>query len=240
MQIYPAIDIRNGNCVRLEQGDFNKETIYHHSPVSVALDFVAQGATYLHIVDLDGARHGVGHNNEIIAEIVKKVNIPVQVGGGIRTLEDIEQRLSTGVTRIILGTVAVNNPEIVETAVLKYGDKIAVGIDAKDSFVAVSGWEEVSTVSALSLCLKMKDLGVKTIIYTDIAKDGMMCGINLASTKELIDNVNMNIIASGGVSSLKDLEEIKKIKASGVIIGKAIYSNAVQLKVVIEKFEKGE
>lgn len=238
MQIYPAVDIKNGKCVRLKQGNFDDVTIYEQDPVKAAKNWIEKGATYLHIVDLDGAKQGDSQNEQIIADIVKLSDVPVQTGGGVRSLEDIERKLSKGVARVILGTVAVKQPEIVKQAVQTFGaDKIVVGIDAKNGNVAIAGWEEVSNVSALELCLKMKEYGVKTIIYTDIAKDGMMSGVNVSSTKELVEKTGMNIIASGGISNMQDLQNVQDIKAQGVIVGKALYQGALELEEIIKKFE---
>ena len=238
MQIYPAVDIKNGKCVRLKQGNFDAVTVYEQNPVIAAKKWIEKGATYLHIVDLDGAKEGISENEQIIAEIAKLSDVPVQTGGGVRSLKDIERKLQKGVSRVILGTVAVRQPELVKQAVEKFGsDKIVVGIDAKEGYVAIAGWEEISSVSALDLCLKMKEYGVKTIIYTDIAKDGMMSGINLEATKELIEKTGMYIIASGGISNMADLENVQKINAHGVIIGKALYQQTLDLKQVIKKFE---
>ena len=238
MQIYPAVDIKNGKCVRLKQGNFDAVTVYEQNPVIAAKKWIEKGATYLHIVDLDGAKEGISENEQIIAEITKLSDVPVQTGGGVRSLKDIERKLQKGVSRVILGTVAVRQPELVKQAVEKFGsDKIVVGIDAKEGYVAIAGWEEISNVSALDLCLKMKEYGVKTIIYTDIAKDGMMSGINLEATKELIEKTGMYIIASGGISNMADLENVQKINAHGVIIGKALYQQTLDLKQVIKKFE---
>ncbi len=239
MQIYPAVDIKNGKCVRLKQGNFDAVTVYEQNPVIAAKKWIEKGATYLHIVDLDGAKEGISENEQIIAEITKLSDVPVQTGGGVRSLKDIERKLQKGVSRVILGTVAVRQPELVKQAVEKFGsDKIVVGIDAKEGYVAIAGWEEISSVSALDLCLKMKEYGVKTIIYTDIAKDGMMSGINLEATKELIEKTGMHIIASGGISNMADLENVQKINAHGVIIGKALYQQTLDLKQVIKKFER--
>jgi len=237
MQIYPAIDIKDGQCVRLKQGRFDDVTVYDSNPVAVAKKFVAEGATYLHIVDLDGARAGAGANKEIIKKIVDTLEIPVQTGGGIRSLEDIESYIATGVSRVILGTVAVNKPEIVKEAVKLYGKKIAVGIDASNGMVAIHGWEEVSNISAVDLCKQMKDYGVETIIYTDISKDGMMEGPNIESTKEIVDATGIDIICSGGVSNVDDIKKADQIGAHGVIIGKAIYQGNISLSEVIREFE---
>lgn len=238
MQIYPAIDIKNGQCVRLRQGRFDDMTVYGDDPMTVASKWVNSGATYLHIIDLDGARQGTSYNNEIIKRIVDKFNVPVQTGGGVRNMRDIEEKISLGVSRVILGTVAVKNPELVNEAVRAYGNKIAVGIDAMNGRVAVEGWEELSQVSALELCKQMCSYGVKTIIYTDISKDGMMVGPNIESTKEIINATGANIIASGGITTMMDLESVEGIGAHGTIIGKALYQGALKLKDVIQRFER--
>lgn len=238
MQIYPAIDIKNGQCVRLRQGRFDDVTVYGDDPIKVAERFVKSGATYLHIVDLDGARMGVSYNQEIIKEIVDRFKIPVQTGGGVRSMRDIEKCISLGVSRVILGTVAVKNPELVQEAVKVYGEKIGVGIDAVNGWVAIHGWEEISQVTALELCRKMKDYGVKTIMYTDISKDGMMVGPNVEATKEIIKSTGVNIIASGGITTMMDLENLEAIGAHGTIIGKALYQGALKLSDVIARFEK--
>ncbi len=238
MQIYPAIDLKNGQCVRLKQGRFDDVTSYGDDPVQRAKIWEEAGATYIHVVDLDGARTGNSYNLEAIKKIVAAVNVPVQTGGGIRSMRDIEQRIDAGVSRVIIGTAAVNNPELVKEAVRVYGDKIAVGIDASKGMVATDGWEKISDVPAIELCKKMAEIGVKTVVYTDISKDGMMSGPNIESTKELVEQSGIDIIASGGVSTMSDLEGVESINAQGVIIGKALYQGALDLKEIIERFEK--
>ncbi len=228
MQIYPAIDIKNGKAVRLLQGEANAVTDYG-DPVAAAMDWKNQGATYLHVVDLDGAFEGSGRNLPILKEIVKQTGLPVETGGGIRTMEDIEARLCAGVQRVILGTVALNHPEIVEEACRKFPGHIAVGLDCKNGLVAVKGWVETSTITAKDLALKMKAFGVTDIIYTDISRDGMLVGPNVESTKQLIADTNMNIIGSGGVGTLQDLIDLKNAGCAGAIIGKALYSGKVKL-----------
>jgi len=238
MQIYPAIDIKDGKAVRLVQGDFDKVTVFNDNPADVAKTWTDSGATYIHIVDLDGARYGKSFIIDILKEISSKYDIPVQTGGGIRTMEDVKARIEAGATRVIIGTAAVKNPELVKKAVELYGDKIAVGVDAKNGMAAIRGWEEVSEINAIDLCLQMKEYGVKTIIYTDISKDGMMCGPNIEATKELIEKTKMDIIASGGVSKIDDLESIYNMNAKGVIIGKALYNGSIKLEDAIYKFER--
>lgn len=238
MRLYPAIDIKNGQCVRLRQGVFEDTTVYANEPFEVAKEFEADGAKFLHIVDLDGALRGTGANDEALKKIVENVSIPVEIGGGIRTMQDIEHRLSLGVTRVILGTKAVENPEFVKEAVERFGaDKIVVGIDAKDGMVAIKGWETISNIDAVTLALSMKEMGVKTIIYTDISKDGMLCGPNFAQTARLVEATGMDIVASGGVSCMNDLLELEKINVEGAILGKAIYEKRVDLKEATARFD---
>jgi len=238
MQIYPAIDLKNGRCVRLKQGRFDDITFYGDDPVKQAQEWLKGGATFLHVVDLDGARTGNGENLEAIEKIVKAVDVPLQTGGGIRTMEDIKKRIDAGVSRVIIGTAAVKNPELVKEAAALYGEKIAVGIDASNGMVAINGWESISNISTLELCKKMASYGVKYVIYTDIAKDGMMSGPNIEYTKELIDKTGLMVIASGGVSKMSDLENVEKTGAQGVIIGKALYQGTLKLNEVIQRFEK--
>ena len=238
MKLYPAIDIKNGQCVRLQQGLFDATTVYSNAPFEVAKQFEEVGAKFLHIVDLDGALQGMGANDEALAQIIKNVTIPLEIGGGIRTMQDIEHRLNMGVTRVILGTKAVESPEFVKEAIATFGaDKIVIGIDAKDGMVAIKGWETISNVDAVTLALSMKDLGVKTIIYTDISKDGMLCGPNFVQTAKMVEATGLDIIASGGVSSMQDLEQLEKIGVEGAILGKAIYEKRVDLKVAAERFQ---
>ncbi len=237
MRIYPAIDIKDGKAVRLVQGDFDKVTVFNDNPTNVAKTWIDSGATYIHIVDLDGARYGKSFIIDILKEISSKYDILVQTGGGVRTIEDIKSRINAGASRVIIGTAAIKNPELVKKAIELYGDKIAVGVDAKNGMVAIKGWEEISNITTIDLCLRMKKYGIKTIIYTDISKDGMMRGPNIKSTKELIEKTKMDIIASGGVSKINDLENIYNINAKGVIIGKALYNGSIDLKDAINKFE---
>lgn len=237
MQIYPAIDIIDGKAVRLSQGKFDDVTVFNDSPADVAKEWVDAGATYIHIVDLDGARYGKTFVIDIIKDIKSKYDIKIETGGGVRTMKDIDDRIDAGASRVIIGTAAVKNPDLVKEAVKKYGDMIAVGVDAKNGMVAVSGWEEVSDITAVDLCLKMKSYGINTIIYTDISKDGMMSGPNIESTKELIEKTGMDIIASGGVTDMADIENVDNINAAGVIIGKALYNGALNLGDVINRFQ---
>ena len=237
MIIFPAIDLRGGKCVRLVQGDFDKETVYSDDPQATALKWRSLGAKFLHVVDLDGARKGSPQNLDAIKKILDAVNIPIEVGGGIRTLDDAEKLLKLGVRRVILGSVAVENISLVEAAVKNFGDKIVVGIDARDGFVAVHGWEKSSAVKADELAKKIVAAGVKTIIYTDISKDGMLSGVNAETFSKLQKSSGAEIIASGGVKSIEDIRALKAEKIAGVIVGKAIYTGALDLKSAIELAE---
>lgn len=233
MIVFPAIDIIKGKCVRLAQGQYDKITIFSDDPVNMALQFQKAGAEYLHVVDLDGAR-GESNNREIISNIAKSLDIPVQTGGGIRTMADIDEVLNLGLARVILGTSAVKNPDLVAEAIKKYGDKIIVGIDAKDGYVAIEGWEKTSSFKALEFAAKMEALGVSTIIYTDINTDGMLAGPNMYAMKEMVNEVSMDVIASGGVASLKDIRKLKETGVAGVIVGKAIYTGDLDLKQALQ------
>ena len=233
MIIYPAIDIRGGRCVRLTEGRFDAETVFADDPAEMALKWAGLGAEFLHLVDLDGALAGEGKNVPVIQRILKSVSIPVQLGGGIRNLETIEKLLELGVTRLILGSAAVKNPELVAEACKKYPGHIAVGIDAKNGEVAIEGWGQGSGVAATELAKKMASFGVETIIYTDISRDGMLSGVNVEATAALARACGVPIIASGGVASLDDIRRVKDVEGDGVqgcIIGKAIYTVAVDLK----------
>lgn len=239
MKIFPAIDIKNGQCVRLRQGNFEDSYVYSDSPLKVAKEWEFCGASYIHVVDLDGALAGHPVNEAAIKEIVDNVKIPIQLGGGIRTIKDIEQKLSLGVKRVIIGTKAATDSGFMKEAISIFGhDRIIAGIDAKDGIVAVEGWERLSHYNAVSLALEMKKAGVRTIIYTDIAKDGMLQGPNLHYTAEIVEETGLNVIASGGISSLKDLEVLKEMKVYGAVIGKALYENKISLRKAINMFER--
>ena len=239
MQLYPAIDMKNGRCVRLSQGEFKNITVYSEHPEEIAALWQEKKATFLHLVDLDGALAGRSVNEETIKKIVSSVNIPVEIGGGIRSEEAVKNMLSLGVKRVIIGTKAVEEPEFLKDMVEKFGaDAIAAGIDAKAGMVAIQGWEQVSTVTATELCLKMKEYGVKHIIYTDISRDGMLSGPNIPATKKLTEETGLDIIASGGVSCMEDLQALYDAGISGAIIGKALYENRVDLEEAVCRFEK--
>lgn len=234
MRIYPAIDIIDSHCVRLIRGDYSQKTVYSESPIEVAKKWESLGGEFIHVVDLDGAKSGDMPNFKLISEIAAAVSIPIEVGGGIRSMECADRYLSAGVDRVILGTAALKDPQFAEAAAKKYGDRIAVGIDAKDGKVAVSGWEDVSDVSALDFAVIMQNVGVKNIIYTDIATDGMLSGPNLDAMQEMLERVDINIIASGGVTSIDDIAALKNIGVHGAIIGKALYTGNIDLKEAIE------
>ncbi len=233
MLILPAIDLRNGKCVNLVQGRAAEETIFSDEPVEMAEQWQQGGAEYLHLVDLDGAFGEVSDNLHIVKEIVETLQIPVQLGGGIRTMERLEGILALGVARAILGTAALKNPPLVEAACKKYGSRIAVGIDAKDGMVATEGWLDVSEKSALAFAKEMEDCGVQTIIYTDIKRDGMLQGPNLEITEATAAAVTVNVIASGGITSIQNVEALKGIGVHGAIVGRALYTGALDLKAAI-------
>ncbi|MBE5743605.1 MAG: 1-(5-phosphoribosyl)-5-[(5-phosphoribosylamino)methylideneamino]imidazole-4-carboxamide isomerase [Clostridiales bacterium] len=234
MKIFPAIDLFDKKAVRLYKGDYAQMTIYSDNPVEIALDFEKQGAKYMHVVDLEGAKTGGTPNVSVIKEIVKSTNLFVEVGGGIRSLEVIKTYIDAGVSRVILGTSAVTDREFLKTAVQIYGDKIAVGVDIKDGFVAIKGWTEKSTLNAFDFCKELEQLGVSAVICTDISKDGAMMGANHALYKELNEKFNINFIASGGVSSMDDIVKLKTLGVYGAIVGKAYYTKAIDLKQAIE------
>lgn len=232
MIVIPAIDLKEGKCVRLEQGLMEKDTVFCDDPAAQALEWQRQGGEMLHIVDLDGAFAGEPKNRASIEAIVKALSIPCQLGGGIRDLATIEAYLSLGISRVIIGTAAQRNPELVKEACRLFPGKIVVGIDAKSGMVAVQGWAEVTGVTASDLAKKFEGFGVSAIVYTDISRDGMMAGPNIAATKGLAESISIPVIASGGVSSLKDIENLMAIEPSGVcgaITGKAIYTGAINL-----------
>lgn len=234
MYIFPAIDIVKGSAVRLFKGDYNQMTVYSEHPEEIAKDFEKSGAKFLHLVDLEGAKDGTTPNIETVKKIRNACNMFIEIGGGIRSLDIIEAYLSVGVNRVILGTAAVNDEAFLKQAVSKYGDKIAVGVDIKDGFVAIKGWTEKSAFSGLEFCEKMQNMGVKTIICTDISKDGAMKGTNRELYLELSKKLNINIVASGGVSSLEDIKALKEINIYGAIIGKAYYTGAVKIADALE------
>ena len=240
MIIFPAIDMKDNRCVRLKQGRFDEVTVYHEDPAIVAKQWEDAGASIIHVVDLDGARSGTAHNLKTVERIVKTVSIPIQLGGGIRNADDLERVFSVGVQRAIIGTAALKDPQFLQNAVERYHEHIILGMDALRGLVAVEGWEEVSDQDAFDFCREIKKMGVSEVIYTDILKDGMMSGPNIETTEELVKKSGMRVIASGGVSSFEDLENLRKIGAAGAIIGKSLYNGTLDLRQVIEEFERGE
>lgn len=241
MRIYPAIDIRGGKAVRLYKGDFAQETVFGE-PAEMAKKWEAAGGEFLHLVDLDGARAGKSMNLDVVKEIIAAVNIPVELGGGIRTMENIDEVLATGVQRVILGSVAAKNPALVKEACAKYGDRVVVGIDAKDGIVAVDGWEVSGDVEVTVLAKEMAKAGVKTIIYTDISRDGTLEGVNVEATAQLARESGIKIVASGGVKSIDDVKALlpyEKEGIEGVIVGKSIYMGTLDLTEAV-KVAKGE
>jgi len=242
MIVIPAIDLKKGNCVRLEQGEMDRDTIFSTSPAEQAMKWQQAGAELLHLVDLDGAFAGEPKNKGAIEAILKAISIPAQLGGGIRDIATIEAYLSLGLSRVIIGTAAQRNPELVVEACRKFPGQIVVGIDAKNGMVAVQGWAELTNITAVDLARKFEDCGVSAIIYTDISRDGMMGGPNIEATKALAEAISIPVIASGGLSSLKDIKNLMAIEASGVtgaITGKAIYTGAIDLSEAIALTRQG-
>lgn len=228
------MDLRDGKCVRLYQGKFDESEVVGENPLDVALDFKAKGAEYIHMVDLDGALKGEIKNLSIISEVIKTVGIPVELGGGIRNMETVDMLIDTGLSRVILGTAALKDMNFVKQAVKKYGEKIAVGIDAKNEKVAVNGWIDVSDVDYIDFAKQMESIGVKTIIFTDISKDGTLQGPNLEQLEKIHKSVSCDIIASGGIKNVEDLKHIKDMGVYGAITGKAIYSGNINLEEAIK------
>lgn len=234
MFIFPAIDLFEGKAVRLYKGDYAQMTVYHNDPLAVARDFKAAGATHLHVVDLEGARSGETPNIDTVAALAANSGLFTEVGGGIRSMEVVERYLNAGVSRVILGTAAVNDRAFLKEALARYGERIAVGVDIKDGFVAIKGWTEKSELDALDFCAEMEALGVRTIICTDISKDGAMKGANHELYQTLAERFTLQIIASGGVSSIEDVKRLAARDIYGAIVGKAYYTGAISLKEAIE------
>lgn len=234
MLIFPAIDLYEKQAVRLFKGDYNRKTVYSDDPVSVARDFKKSGASHIHLVDLEGAKTGETPNFDVVCAIKRETGLFCEIGGGIRSMEVVEKYISAGLDRVILGTAAVTNEGFVQEAVEKYGEKIAVGIDIKDGFAAIKGWTESSGIDAFEFCERMEKIGVRTLICTDISKDGAMVGTNRALYKELSEKFSVDIVASGGVSSIDDVKALRKLNIYGTIIGKAYYTKAVDLGEAIE------
>ena len=238
MLIFPAIDLFEGKAVRLYKGDYAQMTVYSDDPVSVARDFAAAGATHVHLVDLEGARDGSTPNIDTVCRIKAECGLFCEIGGGVRSMAVIDRYMAAGLDRVILGTAAVSDPAFLEEAVLRYGERIAVGVDIKDGFVAVKGWTESSALDAMEFCKRVQALGVKTLICTDISRDGAMQGANHALYRELSSRFAMQIIASGGVSSIEDVKRLAALDLYGAIVGKAYYTGAISLREAIEVAKK--
>ena len=238
MLLIPAIDLRNGFCVRLLQGESDKETVYSNDPAAMAVKFEEAGAKRLHLVDLDGAFQGEGANISSIRSILKNVSIPVQIGGGLRTEEDIDRMLALGVSAVIVGTMAVKHPDVLEKLLKKYTDEqIILGIDARNRKVSIEGWKECTEIQDVEFALRWKNSGIKRVVFTDISRDGMLSGPNLAALREMAEHTGLKIVASGGISSMDDLEQLKTLEPNGVdqaISGKAIYEGKIDLKRVFK------
>ncbi len=240
MEVIPAIDLRDGNCVRLYQGDYARETIYSRDPVEAALRWVEQGASRLHIVDLDGARAGVPVNTGVVSRIASAVPVPVQLGGGIRTVESARDAVSAGVDRVILGTAAVEDPDLVAATCDALGTEgVVVGVDARDGYVAIKGWTEHSRVPAADLMSEMRDLGVARFLYTDISRDGTLTGPNFDALAVLISDPDVRILAAGGISSIEHLLRLESMGVEGAIVGTAVYTGDIDLSAAVEALSHG-
>ena len=240
MILYPAIDIRGGRCVRLIEGDFDRETVYDSDPSSAARRWVEAGAEWLHVVDLDGAVAGRPVNGRAVAQIRATVDVPIQLGGGLRLVSDLEDAFSTGVDRAILGTVALRDPELVMRAVARWGERIAVALDARDGRLATDGWLGQTDTSAVEVTHRLAGSGVRHFVYTDIRRDGTLTGPNLQGLSELIEQIDAGVIASGGIASLADLEALATVGASGAIIGRALYDGRIDLTEAMALFGRSE
>ncbi len=234
MIIFPAIDLFDGKVVRLLRGEYDKMTVYSTNPIEIAKEFEDLGATHIHMVDLEGAKSGETPNIDIVTQVAGETDLFVEIGGGVRSMDVVERYINAGVDRVILGTAAVTDSKFLKEAVEKYGEKIAVGADIKDGFVAIKGWTEKSEYSCLDFCRKMQEIGIKTLICTDVSKDGAMQGTNLELYKALSDEFSMQIVASGGVSDIEDVKALRKMDIYGAIIGKAYYTKAISLADAIE------
>ena len=235
MIIFPAIDIKDKKCVRLTQGDFDKVNVYGEDPSLMAKKWAGYGAEFIHVVNLNGSRDEVGINDETLSKVAKSVDVPIQVGGVIRDEKRVKELLDLGINRVIVGTMAIENKELLKELIEKYGnDKIVVSIDAKNGKVATHGWEKVSDIDSVDLCKELEQIGVKTIVYTDISKDGMLEGPNFDIYKELSQKTSLDIIASGGVTSIDDVKRLLDMNMYGAIIGKALYDNRIDLKEVLD------
>ena len=237
MEVIPAIDLKGGRCVRLLQGDFDKETVFSTDPGAVAQGWEQAGAPRIHVVDLEGAASGRPENAEAVARILESVDIPVQLGGGIRNMETLEGWLDKGVQRVVLGTAAVEDPDFLQEALRRFGESVVVGIDARDGRVAASGWKRTTEVDAIELIERMKGLGARRIIYTDISRDGMLSGPNLESVRQVVSSTKVPVIASGGVSTIEHLKSLRELGVEGAIVGRALYTGDVNLREAIQTVE---
>ena len=240
MILYPAIDLKSGKCIRLKKGDISQVTFYNDNPIAQAKYFQKMGATWIHMVDIDGAFKGKNLNHEIFVDVKKNIKCSIQVGGGIRNIKTVEYLLENGINRIVLGTMAINNPELVKKICKMFPEKIAVGVDAKNGFLAAEGWTKTSKVKIKEIVKIYEDAGVCALIFTDIEKDGVLEGVNIDDLCKILNSTSMKIIASGGVSSLKDLEKLKRINAEnldGVIVGRAIYEKKIIVSEAIKILE---
>ena len=237
MEVIPAIDLKGGRCVRLLQGDFDKETVFSTDPGAVAQGWEQAGAPRIHVVDLEGAASGRPENAEAVARILKSVDIPVQLGGGIRNMETLEGWLDKGVQRVVLGTAAVEDPDFLQEALRRFGESVVVGIDARDGRVAASGWKRTTEVDAIELIERMKGFGARRIIYTDISRDGMLSGPNLESVRQVVSSTKVPVIASGGVSTIEHLKSLRELGVEGAIVGRALYTGDVNLREAIQTVE---
>lgn len=234
MILFPAIDLYEGKAVRLLRGDYTNMTVYSENPPEIALDFKAQGATHIHLVDLEGAKSGTTPNFDVVCKIKQQSGLFCEIGGGVRDMETVKRYLDAGIDRVILGTAAVQNEAFLCDCAVRYGERIAVGVDLKDGFVAIKGWREKSAYDAFTFCEKMQRIGIKTLIITDVSKDGAMQGTNVELYRELAERFSMQIEASGGVSSLNDVRRLRALNLYGAIIGKAYYTGAIDLKEALE------
>ena len=234
MEIIPAIDLKAGRCVRLLQGDFDEETVFSIDPGAVARGWEQAGAPRIHVVDLEGAASGRPENAEAVARILESVDIPVQLGGGVRNIETLEGWLDKGVQRVVLGTAAVEDPDFLQEALQRFAESVVVGIDARDGRVAASGWKRTTEVDAIELIERMKGLGARRIIYTDISRDGMLSGPNLESVRQVVSKTKVPVIASGGVSTIEHLKSLRELGVEGAIVGRALYTGDVNLREAIQ------
>ncbi len=235
MILYPALDLLGGRCVRLRQGDYDQVTAYSDDPLDVAATFRAAGARWLHVVDLDAARSGQATNRAMVARLAATTGLQVQTGGGIRSMQDVEELLAAGISRLILGTAAVRDPAFTRAALSAYPERIAIGIDARDGEVGVEGWTRGGGVQALDFALRMRDWGARTLVFTDIARDGMLIGPALQATRAMVARTGLDIIASGGVGTEQDIDAVRATGAAGLIMGKAIYEGKVDLAACLKK-----